>query len=274
MTTNVANSWAQYVDIVSDIRTKYASRELLPGYTTRNEILFRGQPDSRHELLTTLDRTIEKPMSVRQYLKIATRVANEIESNTGTKWQIPPWGEIEQVLGKSDSWQLYLPAYNYLVYLRHHGFPSPLLDWTTSPYIAAYFALADTIPASVEKVAVYAYIEHPEGIKGGREKDPFIHVMGKNVSTHRRHFLQKALYTVATVYDPEKKEHTFVQHDEIFSSRRPREQDVIIKIEIPSNERLNMLGELEDLNINHYTLFQSEDSLIKALAIREFLLKR
>src|SRR5579871_975887 len=35
------------------------------------------------------------------------------------------------------------PGYDYMAYLRHHGFPSPLLDWTRSPYVAAFFAFRD-----------------------------------------------------------------------------------------------------------------------------------
>ncbi|MDP2778479.1 MAG: hypothetical protein Q8O48_12635, partial [Anaerolineales bacterium] len=63
-------------------------------------------------------------------------------------------------------------------------------------------------------------------------------------------------------------------HHEIFDEPRKNHnsvQDLLIKITIPTKDRNIALKELDnDYNINHFTLFQTEDSLIKTLGMKEF----
>lgn len=42
-----------------------------------------------------------------------------------------------------------------LAYLQHNGVPTPLLDWTYSPYIALFFAIKDSEPR--DKIALYDF---------------------------------------------------------------------------------------------------------------------
>ena len=96
-----------------------------------------------------------------------------------------------------------------------------------------------------------------------------IYSQGPYITTHTRHFTQKAQYTIATKWDSDSKSHVFCSHHAI-EPNEVIEQDVLFKITLPRSERVIALNSLEDYNINHFTLFQSEDALVRTLGLRAF----
>jgi hypothetical protein len=54
-----------------------------------------------------------------------------------------------------------------------------------------------------------------------------------------------------------------------FFRKENKNQDVLIKINIPRPERLHILNQLDTYNINHFSLIQSEESLLRSLAFKE-----
>ena len=78
--------------------------------------------------------------------------------------------------------------------------------------------------------------------------------------------MQQSWYTVCT--RDEAGSQTFACHEDVFGKSSSR-QDVLIKISIPWSERLNALSYLHEVNIHHFSLFQSEEALMKTLAFKE-----
>jgi len=275
MKTIDLSNWGDFEAAIDDVRTQYGFRVLQDGngnsISLENDIVFRGHADATWRLETTLERITRERYSVQQYLQRADSVVNEIESITKANWKMPNFPAIrEEIKNCSDSMRAHVPCYEYLVYLRHHGFPSPLLDWTRSPYIAAFFALEQQ--CDVDRASVIAFIETPDGGKMHTEGGAMIRSMGPYVTTHSRHFAQKASYSIATVWDRESKKHCFCPHEDVHAPLIGT-QDVLIKLSFPRSDRIRALKQLNDYNINHFTLFQTDDALIRSLGQRAFELE-
>lgn len=252
------DSWQEFREAVETYR---------PGLNRSGaNTLFRGHSSAGWELLTTLERKVPNEMSIYEYSRQALRSANEIASHSGRKWDILTGDDLSDfaIHNANDSFPS-LPSYPYMVYLRQHGFSSPLLDWTESPLIAAFFAFCSS-EALDEDVAVFAY--NQGAVRSGRVGQPMIHQQGPFVDTHQRHFVQQAWYTICTRW-VEGRGHVLCRHEDALAES-DADQDMLVKITIPASEKGSALEFFKDANINHFTLFQTEDALVKSLDVRAF----
>jgi len=150
------------------------------------------------------------------------------------------------------------------------------MDWTSSPYVAAYFAFSKAL--AEKAVAIFIYCEWPDGFKLASNAEPQIRTLGPYVKTHRRHFLQKSRYTVCGQFesqdDPAQSQWRFMSHQTFFERRIGPNidgltQDALWKITIPGSERGKVMDYLNQYNINAFSLFDNEESLMEMLANQE-----
>jgi hypothetical protein len=238
----------------------------------RAEFVFRGQGNSEWKLETTLERAGRERMSLDSYYRLAVaRASPAVETFVDASWKVPSYSlELEEKF-RSDR-QLFgdltFPSpdfYQYLIYLRHHGFPSPLLDWTSSLYIAVFFAFRH-LNAS-ERRSVYVYCESPLGFKGWALGEPAMRAIGKYIKAHPRHYRQQSDYTICMAFDESTGGWRFHGHDSVFRSRG--KQDYLWKFELPSTERDRILRFFDQFNLNAFSLFDSNETLLESVWNRE-----
>lgn len=185
----VVNDWESFEAEVTRILDDFeARRGTGKGYFSHP--LFRGQADHRWRLMTTLERFSTKPWSIKSYYRLLLTVAPAVNSLTPRAWALDPHLEVDEREHGPP------PGYDFMIYLRHHGFPSPLLDWTRSPYVAAFFAFERRPEPACEAVAVYVFLEYVGHGKIWSGDGARIIGLGPSVPTHERHYTQQCEYTI------------------------------------------------------------------------------
>jgi hypothetical protein len=230
--------------------------------------IFRGQPNADWPLETTLERFTERNLDMLTYYVMIKRLEYRIKTFTGRSWDLPTYDEYAKWLRDAKFFDT-LPALEYMAYLRHYGFPSPLLDWSYSPYVATYFAFRD-IASTAKKVAIFVWYKYIIHEPLSSLDQPRIFQLDWDLQTDRRHYLQQSVYTICCSLG--KNWPYFANHQDF--SEEDRGAGYLTKYILPASERANALMSLEPYNINAYSLMGTEESLMEAEFIRLFALQK
>ncbi len=261
MNTINLNTWVEFKEAISalygdceKLREKVKPRHV-------SEPVFRGQADSDWKLETTLEREARGPFPVELYHLHLVTPSLRMLSGTSLLEAMP-----EENLDLSyDSINRTLPLYEKLGFLRHHGFPSPLLDWSYSPFVAAYFAFSLIPVGTRSHAAIFCYQEYFGDGKMYERGKPKINCMGPWAGVHERHIRQRSTYTYCVCEINERMR--FVSHADAEKSDNSfyPQSDVVTKFVIPLEDRKNILIDLHRMNITAFSLFGTEDALVQTV---------
>jgi len=271
METKHLNSWHEFKAELAKLESYRNSLSQEPERDIQ-PLLFRGQQNACWSLNTTLERhTTKEQTHVLEYYEAANEILPLIKSccGKGKEWSIDFEAVREWVKELKSPFLYSLPYREYMTYLRHYGFPSPLLDWTKNPYIAAYFAFRSVLDKP-KRVSIYAYIEYIGIGKTIEGNGPIIATVPENELFDKRHSLQQSSYT--TCIEDTSSEITFSSHEKAFP-KSDSDENLLWKFTLPSSDRLAVLAELDKMDIHSYKLFDTEESLMETLKVRVFNLK-
>ncbi|MFA6186825.1 MAG: FRG domain-containing protein [Phycisphaerae bacterium] len=152
----------------------------------------------------------------------------------------------------------------FLALIQHYGFPTPLLDWTLSPYIAAYFAFRevnDFQPQSENvKIYIFDYVEWSKSFKQPMDlKDmtsQYVSILRPYAKYNPRIIPQQGIFTVTNVYDME----THIHSCETNSNKK-----FLYAALLSVKEKPIVLKELNLMGINEMSLFPGVDGICRAL---------
>ncbi len=219
--------------------------------TTNNErqsVIYRGQPCFK-KLRTKFHRTNRKDLR-----RFKAHDVPQLQRYLSTS--------VKHHFDLNDPYQL--GAFYHLV--QHHGYPTPLLDWTYSPYVAAFFAFNTVNPDEDEFVTIFSFekaswctdLIQIDIIDGIRPHFSIIELLGiENV----RMIPQQALAALTNVDDIE-------SYIEEYESKFEKTYLSVYKLRADS--KTAVLRDLEQMGITEASMFPGIDSTCKYLSRLNF----
>jgi len=232
-------SWDEYLSIIGD--------------SPYQNWAFRGQRDASAPLFSSISRYL-------MAFRVNPRAWPEQEERILRIFKRKATHFLENVPDRDDDFE-------WLALMQDHGAPTRLLDFTWSPYVAAFFALHNTTtegviwacnPGEIAKMK-RVDLEKPGGFRrhllSGVGNFVFL---GEPTAMNRRLIAQSGTFLVPATLD---------RSIEEILRQYPNPRDTLIKFILPASRvREKGMRELYRMNITQASLFPDLDGLARSLA--------
>ncbi|HZP92137.1 MAG TPA: FRG domain-containing protein [Burkholderiales bacterium] len=213
-------------------------------------LIFRGQEKATYRLKTSLHRTGRRDL-IRYRQEDLPVLAGYVSGVTGRAYRLNDFHDYNNLLSVA----------------QHHGYPTLLLDWTESPYIAAYFGFRALVSVGNGACRVYALnideLQCDSGAGSGALETPFLSLYPVRAAArdHNRALPQQSVFLLSNVVEIE----VFVTKVEEQTHKR-----YLTKIDLPKVSAKGALAELRMMGITEASLFPGLDGICKGLRDRFF----